>query len=241
MKNSIRMGLFLGALFGSFHAVAALNLVTNGGFENGSTGWTEWNNDVWATSDFQNFYTNASVIHQPSYYPYAGLASHEQHVLGAGVHGGLLQVVDVMPGHIYEVSGAWSCGIGGTAANPPTYGWFEVSVYDGAVDYTVVDQAPNEGPREHDVEVAKVSSDGAKVTFDWASFSGTFTANSNQVTLALKAGKVGDTDYIACHHDQLSIVDRGWPGMPIPTLSQWALLLVTVLLGVGGFLGLRRL
>ena len=112
------MSVFIGVLLVSAAVSAQANLLANGGFESGPAGWTEWSLDPttnWTTHEFQHTYANTTDIHVPSFYPSTGGASHSQKVLAEGVHGGLLQVVNVQAGQTYSVSGAWSCGIGGQA------------------------------------------------------------------------------------------------------------------------------
>ncbi len=249
MKAFVKAGIFIGALCASTAILAQTNLLTNGDFETGDgSGWTPWTNTAWATHSFQHLYSGTAVIHVPSFYPYAGTTSHEQSVQGNAVHGGLLQVVNLTPGHTYEVSGNWSCGIGGVVdSDPPQFAWFEVSMYDGAVGADIVDAAPNDGSRQFDKEIAKIGSDGQKTTFDWQLFSDTFTANSSQATLALKVGKIGDSDYIACHHDNLEIVDlivegrMGYgPILQVPVGGGAAMIGLALLMASAAFFMLRR-
>jgi len=63
----------------------------------------------------------------------------------------------------------------------------------------------------------------------------------NTVTLTITDGGVGDDDLNATNG---IIVDQGGPGLPgaagIPTLSEWALMLLAGLMGVFGMGAVRR-
>jgi len=134
--------------------VYALNLVTNGDFESGSTGWTEWNSlGIWTTGNFEHYYysdcTGAIFIPDPCVY--AGNQSHRQQVGTQNVHGGIYQVIDVIPGKKYRVSGYWSGGVGGADNNNNDFAWFEVTIYQGTAGVDIIDVSP----RPQDVIIAK--------------------------------------------------------------------------------------
>jgi len=187
------------------------DLLKNGNFESGSDGWTEWNGGLgWATDTFEHDYASGSDIWAPYPYPYEGTHTHSQRKGVNNIHGGIYQVIDVTKGRKYTVSGEWSGGIGGLVPNSNTIAaWFEVTVYDGVASVDQIDA----GPSDNDVTIIKrTHEDSTEVySFGWETFSGTFTAKSNQVTLALKTGRLGDWDAIAAYHDNLSVKEFYWP------------------------------
>lgn len=212
MKKRIRgtsfmLIFFLGVCFAGF--ARGENLVQNGNFEDGNTGWTEWNSPQgWVNGTFEHDYASGSDVWIPDPYPYAGGHTHSQRKGVANIHGGLYQVINVMQGKKYTITGQWSGGIGGLVPNSNTAaGWYEVVIYDGIANPDRIDAAP--GP--DDVTIAKITHAGTSVfSFGWQTYSGSFTARSNQVTLALKTGKVGDWDAIAAYHDDILIYDYSW-------------------------------
>lgn len=222
---------FLAAVLGvlTFAASAhAQNLVVNGDFEGGFSGWTTWSvsngfwNGVWIQS-------NDCDIWVPTVCPLAGAVSHAQKKgSGAGnAHGGLFQVIDVTPGQRYRVTGQWSGGVTGNAAGNAT--WWEVVVFDGVVDATIIDA----GTRPQDAQVAKRTIDNLALNgvfqFDWEGFGTTFVAQSPQVTLVLKAGSFFTFD-AASYHDQIALVAD--PVVPVPVDAPWMLVLAALSLVV---------
>jgi len=86
------------------------NLVKNGNFESGISDWIEWSkipvvNGSWTTHEFEHDYDHDSVTWPPVPYPYDGEHTHCQKVGGNNVHGGLYQVINVIKGKKYAVSG----------------------------------------------------------------------------------------------------------------------------------------
>jgi hypothetical protein len=215
------------------------NLVVNGNFENGSTGWTEWTSPPdWVTGAFSHDYGSGCDIWTPTPYPYEGANTHCQSVGVNNVHGGLYQVINVEPGKTYTVSGMWSGGIGGLVTGSYTsLSWFEVTIYDGIATVADIDAAPG----ANDVIIAKKTFENATnpYSFGWEPFSDTFTAQSSQVTLALKTGKVGDWDAIAAYHDIISL-DEVMPPAPIPTLNEWGMIIVALLISGSALWYMRR-
>lgn len=79
-----------------------VNLVENGDFESGTTGWNERSSPGgWATGAFIHDYGDGCDIWIPTPYPYEGANTHSQRALEARIHGGLYQVIDVLPGTTY--------------------------------------------------------------------------------------------------------------------------------------------
>ena len=95
--------------------VWSANLVKNGDFENGSTGWTEWSSPGAWVGDavFEHDYASLCDIWVPSPYPYEGNNTHCQKLGDDYVHGGIYQVINVTKGKKYKVTGQWSGGVGG--------------------------------------------------------------------------------------------------------------------------------
>ena len=137
-----------------------------------------------------------------------------------------------MPGKTYTVSGVWAGGVGGIVPAPPAepipQAWFEITIYDGAATVDQIDAAP--GP--NDIIITKREHVGnTPYSFDWEQFSQQFSAKSSQVTLAIKTGRyVGPDypDYIAAYHDQIAI--EPLHSMPIPTMTEWGMIIFTLLL-----------
>lgn len=198
--------------------VYAQNLVDNGGFESGATGWTEWDSPPWPvgwTTDvfLHTYYTDCvgAIFIPGSRCVYAGSRSYRQERGTNNIHGGIYQVIDVVPGEKYEVSGYWSGGVGGDVNNNNDVAWFEVTAYQGTVGADIIDAAP----RPQDIIIAKKEYTGLSgtVEFDWEPFSaspwaggdGTFVAEGSTVTLAIKVGKVGQWNYMAGYVDNISV------------------------------------
>lgn len=81
----------------------------------------------------------------------------------------------------------------------------------------------------------------AQPTPHWYDFSSHATVSGNTITLTLTDGADGDSDLSA----NGSISDPGGPVLPgdvsaIPTLSQWALLLLSLLAAALGMRAVRR-
>ena len=211
-----------------------INLVDNGDFEAGSTGWTEWSSTGgWTTHTFGHDYGSGGTIWIPSPYPLDS-ATHSQQCGGELIHGGLFQVIDVSPGETYSVSGEWAGGVGNVSSSGTQTAWFEITIYDGAATVAQIDAAP---VPPNDVVIAKRENNSTyPYEFNWEPFSGQFTAQSAQVTLALKTGKVGDWDYIGAYHDNIAIA----PPPPIPTMTEWGMVIFTLLLTVSAFWYIRK-
>jgi hypothetical protein len=213
------------------------NVVINGDFEAGSANWVEWNSpQAWVTGTFGHDYGSGCNVWTPIPYPASGTHSHCQNVGTNNVHGGLYQVVNVIPGATYVVSGLWSGGIGGLVqGSNTTVSWFEITVYDGVATVGQIDSAP--GPL--DVTIAKKEWSGTNTySFGWENFSGSFIPQSNQVTLALKTGRIGDWDAIAAYHDNIRI--EVLPPASVPTMNEWGMIVFVVFAGFGSVYFLRR-
>jgi hypothetical protein len=140
-----------------------------------------------------------------------GSGSHLQQVGTNNVHGGIYQVISVIPGTSYEVSGYWSGGVGGVVNNNNVIAWFEIIIYQGTVGVNIIDQAP----RPQDMIIAKkeYANIDHTVAFNWEPFSdspwdggnGTFMAQEDTVTLAIKIGKVGEWNFMANYVDDISV------------------------------------
>lgn len=229
--------------------VWAQNLIVNGDFEAGSTGWTAWDNSGfgWGGGPFTHRYAPNCTLWIPTPYPFSGTNTHCQESGTQNIHGGLFQVVTVVPGKSYDVSGQWSGGVNGLY-NTTTlqFSWFEIIVYDGAVPVTTIDA----GPGVNDVQIAKEefnnASAGAFFSFGPEGFNGTFIAQSNQVTLAFKTGRynANQSDAIATYHDNISITLTPPPPPPqaysAPAMGHLGMALFVALAGLASVLYIRR-
>lgn len=187
--------------------VHAQNLVENGDFEKAGSGWTKWSSpQFWAVGTFGHDYTNSCTVWPPSPYPYTGTTTHCQHVGTDRVHGGLYQVIDVVPGKEYRITGRWSGGGGGLNSEPDKEysAWYEVVVYHGVADDAVIDTNSIAFQT-----IAKKEFSGAgdqNFSFGWEDFDNTFQSQSSKITLALKTGQYGYTwDAIAAYHDNIQM------------------------------------
>jgi len=220
--------------------VQAQNLVSNGGFESGLTGWSTWtvSNGFWNGSWI---HSNDCDIWVPTNgCPLTGTISHAQKKGSGGgnTHGGLYQTISVVPGRDYAVTGNWSGGATGNVAGA-NGSWWEVVVFDGAVNDAIIDA----GTRPQDVQIVKREANNlgnnAVYQFQWEPFAGVFTARSSTVTLVLKAGSFSTFD-AAAYHDNLSVVALA-PPIATPTLTPaWLVALALLLAGSAAWLRLRR-
>ncbi len=217
----------------------AQNLVTNGGFESGLTGWSTWtaSNGFW---NGQWIHSNDCDIWVPTNgCPFAGTTSHAQKKgSGAGnAHGGLYQTFAVVPGQLYIVSGQWSGGVTGNVAGA-NGSWWEVVAYDGVVTDAIIDA----GVRTQDALIAKREvnnlANNEVSQFQWQPFSNTFIAQSSTVTVALKVGSFSTFD-AAGYHDQLSVTAVP-PPVPTPSLAPIPLISLVMLVLVAGIAFGRR-
>lgn len=224
--------------------VQAQNLVKNGDFEAGMTDWTSWAapvnafwNGVWIQSNDCDIWVPTNGC------PFAGTTSHAQKKgSGSGnAHGGLTQVLTVIPGRTYDVSGQWSGGVTGNLdANNGT--WWEIVIYEGQVDDAIIDA----GLRSEDTLVAKKEITNLAYSgvfqFQWEPFSGSFTAQTDTVTLVLKSGSFYTLD-AAAYHDNIQVQAQAMPPatvVPVPLNSTWTLVMLTGLLALIGFRSFHR-
>lgn len=231
---------FLMLFFATVSTAQAQNLVSNGDFEAGLADWNEWAaapnsfwDGVWIQSNDCNIWVPTNGC------PFAGATSHAQKKgSGAGnAHGGLTQVLSVQPGRSYDVSGQWSGGVTGNV-DGNNGSWWEVVIYDGLVDDATIDA----GLRQQDTLISKreinnLANQGV-FQFQWETFSGSFTAQSDTVTLVLKAGSFYTLD-AAAYHDDIEVVAQA-PTAPIPVNSFAALALLMGLMVLLGMYSLRR-
>jgi hypothetical protein len=206
----------------------AQNLLTNGDFESGLTGWTVWSapatsfwNGTWEHSNDCDIWVPTSGC------PLAGAESHTQKKgSGAGnAHGGITQSLAVTPGQTYAVSGLWSGGV--TANLDGDNGtWWEVVVYDGSPSDAEIDA----GIGADDTLIAKREvndlASNAVFQFQAETFSGEFTARSSQVTLAFKTGSFYTLD-AAAYHDAVSITAVQAEAVPLFSPGALALLILS--------------
>jgi hypothetical protein len=236
LMKKFTIAAFVSLILLSAGSVRAQNLLANPDFESGLAGWTTWVapvNGFWTGNWIHS--NDCDIWIPPSSCPLggAGISHAQKKGNGAGnAHGGLYQVVAVVPGQHYRVSGYWSGGVTGNVNNNNGT-WWEVTVYDGAVADAVIDQAP--GP--NDQQIAKIEANNLATNgvyqFDWQPFSGTFTARSNTVTLALKTGSFF-TFEAAGYHDNLSLALVE----PVPAVGGPGLIMLALLIGAIGIVKL---
>ncbi|RMA59207.1 hypothetical protein C8C96_0205 [Acidovorax sp. 100] len=225
MTATIVRALIVLSLMAVGVSASAQNLLANGNFESGLAGWNTWT----APPGFWDgawIHSNDCDIWVPTVCPFgSGGTSHSQKKgSGAGnAHGGLFQTLAVTPGRVYRLRGMWSGGVTGNAAGNAS--WWEVVAYNGAVGAATIDAAP--GPMDVLIarrEVSNLALNGV-FQFQWEPFSGTFTASSNQVTIALKTGSFFTLD-AAGYHDDLVLEEV----TAVPVNASWALMTLALAL-----------
>lgn len=231
------------SFFFSFSGSAqSQNLVANGDFESGLTGWTQW---AAAPSSFWNGvwnHSNDCDIWVPTNgCPNEGAISHAQKKgSDAGsAHGGLYQTLSVTPGNTYRVDGFWSGGVTGSD-NGSNGTWWEIVVYDGVVDDAIID-AGLRGPQDVLIDKDEANNLAFREVyqFQWTPFTGNFVAPSDTVTLVLKAGSFNTLE-AAAYHDQISVTDITPPPAPVPVMSLGMLALLAGMLALVGLRFTRR-
>jgi hypothetical protein len=222
-------------------SASAQELVVNGNFESGLSGWTVWSAPVTPFWNGVWLHANDCDIWVPTICPYAGTTSHSQKKgSGAGnAHGGIYQQIAVQAGRQYRISGQWSGGVTGNAAGNAT--WWEVVAYDGVVDDSIIDQ----GLRPQDQLVDKIErtdlANNEVFQFQWQPFSGVVTAASDTMTLAFKQGSFF-TFEAAAYHDDVSLQVVGEPLAPVrelPALGRGMIAMLLLLVIIAGSLVLR--
>jgi len=222
----------------------AQNLIANGDFEAGLTGWTQWNappttfwNGTWQHSNDCDIWVPTNGC------PFAGSTSHAQKkgsTANNNAHGGLLQTISVVAGETYTVSGQWSGGVTGNLDNN-NGSWWRVEVYDGVPTEAQIDA----GPGAQDTLIALHEANNLAFRgvyqFQWESFSGQFTAVSNTATLVLKTGSYYTLE-AAAYHDDISVTrDIPVPPEVVPTLPTALLAALAAMLAlVAGAMYTRR-
>lgn len=214
-------------LFASSHAHSQ-NLVANGDFEAGLTDWSIWTAPGGFWADSWLILNDCDIWIPTDSCPFEGSISYSQKKGNdaSNAHGGIYQTLNVQVGRTYNISGFWSGGVSGNASGNNT--WWEVVIYDGSVTDAIIDQAPNNPPRENDVLIAKKEQSNLGQNegyqFQWESFSDSFVAKSNTVTLAFKTGSFY-TYEAAGYLDQIEVnIKPDERVMSVPTLPHWAII-----------------
>lgn len=240
MKIALLPKLFLLLCMSASVSAQAQNLVSNGDFEAGLTDWNPWAapansfwNGVWLRLNDCDIWVPTNGC------PFEGSTSHSQKKgSDAGnAHGGLTQVISVEPGKTYDVSGQWSGGVRGNL-DGSNGSWWEINIFEGLVDDATIDT----GLRPQDTLIAKIEANNLGSTevfqYQWQEFSGSFTAESDTVTLVLKAGSFFTLE-AAAYHDNIQVIEQV-PPSPVPLNSTWMLVLLGMALLAVGFTGLGR-
>ena len=153
-------------------SVAGANLLTNGGFESGSAGWTQYSS--WWGSGFNWQYTYA-----PAYEGSAALS-----LTAAEGSLGVYQVLNVTPGLPVQIS--WAIKATDNGSN-----WYEVLLFDGAKTGVEIDF----GTTDDDIMFKWESPDSGNYDglpqSTWTTGSNMMTPTLSQVTVAVKAGGSG--------------------------------------------------
>lgn len=192
------MRILVGLVVLAVAVPASANLLTNGGFEDGTNGWTI------ATFWWAGWGTGAPVLHTSTGYGTFGGASPVEgsYFLGmdnsghGNFHVGAYQTVNTVPGTTYTVSGWFSGGIEKTTGDTC---WWEVRAAHGTTS----------DPDAAGTIIAKKerAAGGGGMSFQ-ENFSNTFVAEQTTTTLFLKWGRAASADWAieAAAFDNLSIV-----------------------------------
>lgn len=223
--NLRRIMIVLLLSFSGIGYAHAQNLVQNGNFESGLSGWTVWaaSSGFWDGS--WNHANDCDIWVPTNGCPYSGTTSHAQKKGSGGgnTHGGLRQTLTVIPGVTYRVSGVWSGGVTGNVAGN-NGSWWEVAVFEGVPSDATIDT----GLRPEDTLIAKRErnnlGNNEVFQFQWEPFSGSFRAQSDTVTLVLKAGSYFTLD-AAAYHDEINVTAEP---TSIPTLGPLGLVLLAL-------------
>ncbi len=150
----------------SVASIAGANLLTNGGFESGASGWTQWSS-WWGSGESWNY------SYTPAYEGNAALSLTAQ--MGSF---GVLQVFDVQPGLPVDISFALKAQDFGDNV-------YEVLLYDGAVDGVYIDTST----QPEDVMFHWDSAGGGDgfPQPNWTTGSNSRTPTGNQMTVAVRA------------------------------------------------------
>lgn len=185
---------------------SAQNLVTNGNFESGSAGWTNWRAN-WGTGetwDFTN--TEAGRI---------GAACLNLRINGTSSFG-VYQQIAVTPGKTYKIDGYWK---GKRFGND---NWAEIMLLDGAWDPVQADTGGNIVLLNHmyaydsNPPAQPFTADFGWVwghdqngtTVDTNQRNGLRTASGNVMTIVLKAGACCGTTQASVWFDDISLVEN---------------------------------
>lgn len=196
-------------------APASANLVGNGGFENGTVGWTTW------SSTWSSGYT-AIHDHAAAYSGNYGLKLQ----IGASASFGVWQKVAVTPGKQYKLDGIWK-GMGGTG------NWFEVILLDGQFNRDYADDPKyvfNNVVCGYDGNAA--FGYPAPAEFGWQTFSsiygnevspyiqnGVRTASGNFMTVVLKCGSYQNSVKPTAYFDNITLTEVPEPGSILALVS----------------------
>ena len=233
MKSARGLAVFVFGLCLA-HAASAQEVVVNGGFESGTTGWTTWDapaNGFWQGPWLRDGTCDIWPPGSGCTYSGSGSYFHEKGSNLSNAHGGVFQVVPVLPNRLYRISGQWSGGVTGNAAGNAT--WWEFVAYDGSVDATVIDAAPR--PQDHlvdKIEAGNLAQNGVQ-QFQWTPFERVIQTGpaTTQITLALKHGSFYTLDSAAYLDDvRMSLLPAH---QPVPALdARWLGLLGLLTLGL---------
>ncbi|GMU24419.1 MAG: hypothetical protein AMXMBFR13_44930 [Phycisphaerae bacterium] len=202
-------GISVTALILSALAVPAFaqNLVVNGGFEAGSTGWTTWR-APWGSGETYDF-NNTQAGH-------LGTKCLRISTNGQGSFG-VYQQVSVTPGKAYRIDAYWK-GQRFGASN-----WCEILLIDGPFSMAQADDGGEQVVRPnymyaYDINTYPLTADFGWVWahdqngvagLDYNNRNGERTATGNTMTVVLKGGACCDTNGVSMWFDDVSLVEVG--------------------------------
>ncbi len=194
-----------------------LNLVANGGFENGSTNWTPWQAS-WSSGVTYD-YNNAEAGR-------LGSKCLKFYTASQGSFG-VYQQVPVTPGKTYRLDAYWKGKEVGLS------NWYELILIDGPFTMDNADQDP--GVRDNYMYAYDKNTFGLTADFgwtwahdqnapslnqvDWNNRQGLRTATGSVLTVVLKCGACCDCSGPAAWFDNVSLVEAGEAEQVVATVA----------------------
>jgi hypothetical protein len=191
-------------------SLAGANLLTNGGFESGASGWTQY-------SSFWGSGFNWNYAYTPAYEGSAALSL----TAGTDASMGVYEVIDVSPGLPVNIS--WAIKATDNGNN-----WYEVLLFDGAKTGVEIEFTTTDPDRMFRWESAALGGgyDGLPQP-TWTTGSNSRTPTGTQMTVAVRAaGLFGSGAPPDGQFDALEVIQ-----IPEPT---------AILLGFGGIVAVLR-
>ncbi len=203
----------------SVKLTAGPNLLVNGDFEEGATGWRTWDAATWGSGEFWDF-DNAEEGRLGTKCLHVGTTAQSSL--------GVYQEVQVTPGKTYRVDGYWK------GKRYGTWNWYEVLLIDGPFSMAQADDGGEPVVRANYMYAYDNYTYGLPADFGWLwmhtqnappdgqvdynNRKGLRTATGNTMTVVLKCGAGNDTTRADAWFDQISLVEVGTSEELVDTL-----------------------